>query len=90
MTRKTGSKTLKARQLMKAAKKAKQLREMKEEGVLLETPKPDKELVKQKEEEFEKLYLELAGQQEGEETSSEEATESEETSGSEGEVSQEE
>jgi len=90
MTRKTGSKTLKARQLMKAAKKAKQLREMKEEGVLLETPKPDKELVKQKEEEFEKLYLELAGQQESEETSSEEATESEETSGSEGEVSQEE
>jgi hypothetical protein len=90
MTRKTGSKTLKARQLMKAAKKAKQLREMKEEGVLLETPKPDKELVKQKEEEFEKLYLELAGQQEGEETSSEETAESEETSGSEGEVSQEE
>jgi hypothetical protein len=90
MTRKTGSKTLKARQLMKAAKKARQLREMKEEGVLLETPKPDKELVKQKEEEFEKLYLELAGQQEGEETSSEETAESEETSGSEGEVSQEE
>jgi hypothetical protein len=90
MTRKTGSKTLKARQLMKAAKKAKQLREMREEGVLFETPKPDKELVKQKEEEFEKLYLELAGQQESGETSSEEAAESEETSGSEGEVSQEE
>ena len=93
MTRKTGSKTLKARQLMKAAKAARQLREMREAGVLFDTPKPSQELVKQEEEEFEKLYLELAGQQEGGESIQEASDSEEETKksgGSEGEVSQEE
>jgi len=75
MTKKTGSKTLKARQLMKTAKVWKQIRKMREAGIELEAPKPSEEVVKEKEEEFEKLYLELTSgtkteQKEKEETSS--------------------
>jgi hypothetical protein len=67
MTKKTGSKTFKARQLMKAARAWRQLREMREAGVKLESPRPTKEEAKQKEEELEKLYLELTGAERKEE-----------------------
>lgn len=82
MTKKTGSKTLKARQLMKAARMWRQIQRMREEGIKLEAPRPTKEEAKQKEEELEKLYLELTGGQSAqpaEETPSEESGDGEES-----------
>ncbi|GEM_PF-5616043 len=99
MTKKTGSKTLKARQLMKAARTWRQIREMRAEGVKLEVPRPSKEEAKRKEEELEKLYLELTSGEEQKEVSGEaggtgeekgEAGEAGDSAGSEGEESKEE
>jgi hypothetical protein len=95
MTKKTGSKTLKARQLMKAARTWRQIKEMRAEGVKLETPRPSKEEAKRKEEELEKLYLELTGGEGQKEKAGEtgetgeekgEAREAEGSAGSEGKV----
>ncbi len=65
MTRKTGSKTFKARQLMKTARIQEQLRKLREEGVKLEVPKPKPEVAKKKERELEQLFLELSSKPEG-------------------------
>lgn len=79
MTRKTGSKTFKARQLMKSARIQEQLRKLREEGIDLKPPSPSREVAKEKEREFEELFLELAETEEGpkEETSEGEEAEGE-------------
>lgn len=59
MTKKTGKVAVKARQQMRAAKMAKQKRELAEAGVKLGLPKPSAEARRQKEEELKRLYLEL-------------------------------
>lgn len=66
MTRKTGKAAIKARQLARSAKLAKYKKDLAEAGVSLSLPKPSPEALKEKEEEFKRLYRELfSGQQEG-------------------------
>ncbi|MEW6222587.1 MAG: hypothetical protein AB1476_04660 [Candidatus Hadarchaeota archaeon] len=59
MTRKTGKVALKARQQLKAAKMAMSKRELSEAGISLTAPRPSAKAMKEKEEEFKKLYFEL-------------------------------
>ena len=59
MTRKTGAKAVKARQLARAAKLAQYKRALAEAGEKLAMPKPPHEAVREKETELKELYLEL-------------------------------
>ena len=59
MTRKTGAKAVKARQLARAAKLIKYKQKLKGAGESLSLPKPSAETRKQKDAELRKLYLEL-------------------------------
>ena len=62
MTRKTGAKAVKARQLARAAKVIKYKQKLKNAGESLSLPKPSKEVQKQKDAELRKLYLELVSE----------------------------
>jgi hypothetical protein len=64
MTRKTGAKAVKARQLMRAAKVHRYKQKLKEAGESLGLPKPSKEAQRQKDEELKRLYLELISKKE--------------------------
>ncbi len=68
MTKKTGQKALKARQLAREAKLAKYKQMLAESGESLELPKPSPEEERKKEEELKNLYLEILSRkkQEGE------------------------
>ena len=59
MTRKTGAKAVKARQLARAAKVIRYKQKLKGAGESLSLPKPSAEVQRQKGEELRKLYLEL-------------------------------
>ncbi|TDA31203.1 MAG: hypothetical protein DSO02_00625 [Hadesarchaea archaeon] len=59
MTKKTGQKALKARQLAREAKLAKYKQMLAEYGESLELPKASPEEQKKKEEELRNLYLEI-------------------------------
>lgn len=59
MTKKTGQKALKARQLAREAKLAKYKQMLAEYGESLELPKASPEEKKKKEEELRNLYLEI-------------------------------
>ena len=59
MTRKTGAKAVKARQLARAAKVIKYKQKLKSAGESLSLPKPSAEARKQKDAELRKLYMEL-------------------------------
>jgi len=59
MTRKTGAKAVKARQLARAAKVIRYKQKLKGAGESLSLPKPSAEVQKRKGEELRKLYLEL-------------------------------
>jgi len=63
MTRKTGAKAVKARQLARAAKVHRYKQKLKEAGESLSVPKPSKAAQRQKDEELKKLYLELVKEQ---------------------------
>ena len=63
MTRKTGAKAVKAKQLARAAKVARYKHKLKEAGESLSIPKPSKAAQRQKDEELKKLYLELVKEQ---------------------------
>ena len=62
MTRKTGAKAVKARQLARAAKVIKYKQKLKSAGESLSLPKPSKEVQKQKDAELRKLYIELVSE----------------------------
>lgn len=66
MSRKTGKAAVKARQQTRAAKMAKQKRELAEAGVKLGLPKPSAKELREKEEELKKLYMELFPKKKGE------------------------
>ncbi len=59
MTRKTGAKAVKAKQLARAAKIIKYKQKLREAGESMSLPKPSAEAQRQKEEELKRLYLEL-------------------------------
>jgi hypothetical protein len=59
MTRKTGAKAVKARQLTRAAKVHRYKQKLKDAGESLSLPKPSREAQRQKDAELKKLYLEL-------------------------------
>ena len=64
MTRKTGAKAVKARQLTRAAKVHRYKQKLKDAGESLSLPKPSKEVQRQKDAELKKLYLELVSKKE--------------------------
>jgi len=64
MTRKTGAKAVKARQLTRAAKVHRYKQKLKEAGESLSLPKPSREAQRQKDAELKKLYLELISKKE--------------------------
>jgi hypothetical protein len=64
MTRKTGAKAVKARQLTRAAKVHKYKQKLKDAGESLSLPKPSREAQRQKDAELKKLYLELVSKKE--------------------------
>ncbi|MEM3011771.1 MAG: hypothetical protein QW084_00195 [Candidatus Hadarchaeales archaeon] len=69
MTKKTGQKALKARQLAREAKLAKYKQMLAESGESLDLPKASPEEEKKKEEEFRNIYQEILarkGKKEGE------------------------
>ncbi len=72
MTRKTGAKAVKARQLARAAKVIRYKQKLKNAGESLSLPKPSAEVKRQKGEELRKLYLELVS---GKEEAPQEKTE---------------
>ncbi|MFN4132825.1 MAG: hypothetical protein ACK4GQ_00415 [Candidatus Hadarchaeales archaeon] len=76
MTRKTGKVALKARQQMRAAKLAQQKRELERAGISMKLDKPSAKVLKEKDEELKKLYMELFPEAQ---TSSEEGGEGEST-----------
>ncbi len=77
MTRKTGAKAVKAKQLARAAKVYRYKQKLKEAGESLSMPKPSKEAQRQKDEELRKLYLELVKEQPKEGEQAEQRTEQE-------------
>ena len=77
MTRKTGAKAVKARQLTRAAKVHRYKQKLKEAGESLSLPKPSREAQRQKDAELKKLYLELISKKE--EQPQEKVEEAEET-----------
>jgi hypothetical protein len=64
MTRKTGAKAVKARQLTRAAKVHRYKQKLKEAGESLSLPKPSREAQRQKDAELKRLYLELISKRE--------------------------
>ncbi len=64
MTRKTGAKAVKARQLTRAAKVHRYKQKLKDAGESLSLPKPSREAQRQKDAELKKLYLELISKKE--------------------------
>ena len=64
MTRKTGAKAVKARQLTRAAKVHRYKQKLKDAGESLSLPKPSREAQRQKDAELKKLYLELVSKKE--------------------------
>lgn len=64
MTRKTGAKAVKARQLTRAAKVHRYKQKLKDAGESLSLPKPSKEVQRQKDAELKKLYMELISKKE--------------------------
>ncbi len=64
MTRKTGAKAVKARQLTRAAKVHRYKQKLKEAGESLSLPKPSREAQRQKDAELKKLYMELISKKE--------------------------
>ena len=64
MTRKTGAKAVKARQLTRAAKVHRYKQQLKDAGESLSLPKPSREARRQKDAELKKLYLELVSKKE--------------------------
>ena len=64
MTRKTGAKAVKAKQLTRAAKVHRYKQKLKEAGESLSLPKPSREAQRQKDAELKKLYLELISKKE--------------------------
>jgi len=64
MTRKTGAKAVKARQLTRAAKVHRYKQQLKDAGESLSLPKPSREAQRQKDAELKKLYLELISKKE--------------------------
>jgi hypothetical protein len=77
MTRKTGAKAVKARQLTRAAKVHRYKQKLKDAGESLSLPKPSREAQRQKDAELKKLYLELVSKKE--EQPQEKVEETEET-----------
>jgi hypothetical protein len=74
MTKKTGQKALKARQLARQAKLAKYKKLLAESGEDLELPKPSPEEERKKEEELRSLYQEILAKREKRETQPETST----------------
>ena len=64
MTRKTGAKAVKARQLTRAAKVHRYKQKLKDAGESLSLPKPSREAQRQKDAELKKLYLDLVSKKE--------------------------
>jgi hypothetical protein len=64
MTRKTGAKAVKARQLTRAAKVHRYKQKLKDAGESLSLPKPSREAQRQKDAELKKLYLEFVSKKE--------------------------
>jgi len=64
MTRKTGAKAVKARQLTRAAKVHRYKQKLKDAGESLSLPKPSREAQRQKDAELKKLYMELISKKE--------------------------
>lgn len=64
MTRKTGAKAVKARQLTRAAKVHRYKQKLKDAGESLSLPKPSREAQRQKDAELKKLYLDLISKKE--------------------------
>jgi hypothetical protein len=77
MTRKTGAKAVKARQLTRAAKVHRYKQKLKDAGESLSLPKPSREAQRQKDAELKKLYLDLISKRE--EQPQEKVEEAEET-----------
>jgi hypothetical protein len=77
MTRKTGAKAVKARQLTRAAKVHRYKQKLKDAGESLSLPKPSREAQRQKDAELKKLYLDLVSKKE--EQPQEKVEEAEET-----------